>query len=47
MPAHPPAHGLVTFLPSRDFDTSLSAELGALSGFLIGRCAEDQVVTVQ
>jgi len=31
----------------RDFDTSLSAELGALSGFLIGRCAEDQFITVQ
>jgi hypothetical protein len=31
----------------RDFDTSLSAELGALSGFLIGRCAEDLQVAVQ
>ncbi len=31
----------------RDFDTSLSAELGALSGFLIGRCAEDQFITVE
>lgn len=29
-----------------DFDTSLSAELGALSGFLIGRCAPDIEVTV-
>ncbi len=31
----------------RDFDTNLSAELGALSGFLIGRCAEDLQVAVQ
>ncbi len=29
-----------------DFDTSLSADLGALSGFLIGRCAPEQSVTV-
>lgn len=29
-----------------DFDTSLSAELGALSGFLIGRCTEAQTVTI-
>lgn len=29
-----------------DFDTSLSAELGALSGFLIGRCGQDIEVTV-
>jgi hypothetical protein len=30
-----------------DFDTSLSAELGALSGFLIGRCVADQIITVK
>lgn len=30
----------------RDFDTALSAELGALSGFLIGRCAEDQQIVL-
>lgn len=29
-----------------DFDTELSAELGALSGFLIGRCAESIIATV-
>jgi hypothetical protein len=29
-----------------DFDTSLSAELGALSGFLIGRCAAPIALTV-
>jgi len=29
-----------------DFDTSLSAELGALSGFLIGRCGADVEVQV-
>lgn len=30
-----------------DFDTSLSAELGALSGFLIGRCAPDIELAVE
>ena len=30
----------------RDFDTSLSAELGALSGFLVGRCAPVQKIAV-
>ena len=29
-----------------DFDTALSAELGALSGFVLGRCAEDITLTV-
>ena len=29
-----------------DFDVDLSAELGALSGFLIGRCAPDQTLEV-
>lgn len=29
-----------------DFDVNLSAQLGALSGFLIGRCAPDQTITV-
>ena len=31
---------------SRDFDTTLAADLGALSGFLIGRCAAPQTITV-
>lgn len=30
-----------------DFDKSLSAELGALSGFLAGRCVEDAKITVE
>jgi len=30
-----------------DFDTSLSADLGALSGFLIGRCGEDISLAVE
>ena len=29
-----------------DFDKNLSAELGMLSGFLIGRCAQDITVDV-
>jgi hypothetical protein len=29
-----------------DFDTALSAELGALSGFLMGRCAAPEPLTV-
>lgn len=30
-----------------DFDTSLSTDLGALSGFLLGRCAQPQSITVE
>ncbi len=30
-----------------DFDTSLSTDLGALSGFLLGRCAAPQSLTVE
>jgi hypothetical protein len=29
-----------------DFDPSLSSDLGALSGFLIARCAEPRTITV-
>ena len=29
-----------------DFDPNLSADLGVLSGFLIGRCAAPQVLTI-
>jgi hypothetical protein len=38
--------GLCAVAKTSGFDSNLSAQLGALSGFLIGRCAADQTLNV-